>query len=136
MDYAGVLIENNKGKILFQLRDNKPNIPNPGLWAIFGGGMNPGETPKKTAIREIKEELGLVIKKENLKKLITIPVLRKKYHIFYLKTNKKIQEFTLKEGSSMKFMNRKELLKKRNVVPIVRYFFLIYPLLSKFLKRN
>ena len=57
MNYVGVIIENREGKVLFQLRDNKKDIPNPNLWSIFGGGINNSEKPKEAAVREILEEL-------------------------------------------------------------------------------
>ncbi len=57
MDYAGILIERNDGKMLFQLRGNNPNIRNRNCWSLFGGGINKNETPIGAAIRELKEEM-------------------------------------------------------------------------------
>ena len=39
------------------------------LWGLVGGGVKKHETPLQAIIREIKEELGLKISKDNLKKL-------------------------------------------------------------------
>lgn len=51
-----VIIYDDEGKILLQHRDNAaPTAPN--KWSFFGGGMESGEIPVQTAIREIKEEL-------------------------------------------------------------------------------
>ena len=47
-------------KFLMQLRDNIPNIVFPGYWALFGGHMEPGETPDMTVKREILEEIGYI----------------------------------------------------------------------------
>ncbi|MGC1332995.1 NUDIX domain-containing protein, partial [Pseudomonas sp.] len=38
--------------ILIYQRDDKPNIPWPGLWDLPGGGREDDETPLQTAVRE------------------------------------------------------------------------------------
>lgn len=45
-------------QFLMQLRDNIPTILYPGYWALFGGHIEPGETPEIAAQREILEEIG------------------------------------------------------------------------------
>jgi 8-oxo-dGTP diphosphatase len=45
-------------RFLMQLRDNKPNILYPGYWGLFGGHIEPGETPEIAVVREIAEEIG------------------------------------------------------------------------------
>lgn len=52
---CGVLIYDTN-KVLLQLRDNIPTIASPGMWATPGGGVEPNETYKQGAIRELKEE--------------------------------------------------------------------------------
>jgi 8-oxo-dGTP diphosphatase len=47
------------GRYVMQLRDNKPGIAAPGVWALFGGRVEYGEEPKAALIREVQEELGL-----------------------------------------------------------------------------
>ncbi|MDZ8024478.1 MAG: NUDIX hydrolase [Nostoc sp. SerVER01] len=54
-----ILYQNNK--FLMQLRDNIPNIPYPGHWALFGGHIEPGETPDVAVKREILEEIGYTL---------------------------------------------------------------------------
>lgn len=39
-------------------RDDDPSIPYPGLWDFPGGGREGAETPRETAIRETREEVG------------------------------------------------------------------------------
>ena len=45
------------GKYLMQLRDNIPNILYPGVWAFFGGHLEPGEEPEEGLKRELIEEI-------------------------------------------------------------------------------
>lgn len=55
MSAAGIILYEN-GKILLQKRsDNKK-------WALHGGAMEMGETTEETAIRETREEIGIIPK--------------------------------------------------------------------------
>jgi 8-oxo-dGTP pyrophosphatase MutT (NUDIX family) len=54
---AAVLVATD-GRYLLQLRDDKPTIHMPDHWALFGGSLEPGETPADGLVRELEEELG------------------------------------------------------------------------------
>ncbi|MEY3333950.1 MAG: hypothetical protein RLZZ176_2253 [Cyanobacteriota bacterium] len=43
-------------KFLMQLRDNIPNIIAPGCWALFGGHIEPGESPEIAVQRDIYQD--------------------------------------------------------------------------------
>lgn len=58
-----LLIRN--GKILLSRRQNKGW--GDGMLCIPGGHIESGETPRQGAIRELREETGLIIKEERLK---------------------------------------------------------------------
>jgi mutator protein MutT len=118
MGYSGAILTNNQGKILFQLRDE--NGRNPNKWGIFGGGIKKGETPVKAIKRELKEELGINISKEKISQERKLPLID--YYIFgiNLKKNPKISD--LKEGKNMKFMTKKEFLKKQDALQRVKLF--------------
>lgn len=49
------------GHFLLQLRDNKPGIPYPGHWGLFGGHLEPGETPQEALRRELLEEIDYAV---------------------------------------------------------------------------
>jgi len=52
---VGVIVVDYNGKILLEKRSDN------GMWGLPGGGMEPGESIYKTALREVKEETGLDI---------------------------------------------------------------------------
>ena len=60
---VGVWIFNVDGQVLLGRRLSKHGH---GTWGLPGGHMKFGETPLKTAIREVKEETGLDISKKNV----------------------------------------------------------------------
>jgi len=51
-----ILYQDNK--YLMQLRDNIPTIAAAGCWGLFGGHIEPGETPEIAVKREVMEEIG------------------------------------------------------------------------------
>ncbi|HAG69255.1 MAG TPA: NUDIX hydrolase [Lachnospiraceae bacterium] len=52
---CGVLIENEKGQVLLQKRSDT------GEWCVPGGALEPMETYREAAAREIREEVGIEV---------------------------------------------------------------------------
>jgi 8-oxo-dGTP pyrophosphatase MutT (NUDIX family) len=46
-------------RYLLQHRDNRPDIWDPDRWGLFGGSIDPGESPEEALARELAEELEL-----------------------------------------------------------------------------
>ena len=55
---VAIAILYQEDKFLMQLRDNIPGIFYPGYWGLFGGHLEPGETPDIAVKREVIEEIG------------------------------------------------------------------------------
>lgn len=59
IDVAAAILENQNGEILIARR--KPGKKLPGFWEFPGGKIESGETPQQCLIRELHEEMNLVI---------------------------------------------------------------------------
>jgi 8-oxo-dGTP pyrophosphatase MutT (NUDIX family) len=62
---ARVLVLDRSGRLLL-LRGVDPSAPDRPFWFTVGGGLEPGETPRSGAVRELYEETGLVVAEEDL----------------------------------------------------------------------
>lgn len=59
--------------LIAYLRDQKPDIPFPGMWDLPGGGREGEENPIDCALREVEEEFGLRIASDRVQKLKRYP---------------------------------------------------------------
>lgn len=55
-----------RGRVLTLLRDDRTDIPWPGMWDLPGGGREGAEAPLDCALREAQEEIGLSIPPERV----------------------------------------------------------------------
>ena len=81
-------------------------------------------------MRELKEELGINVKKEQLYLWATISSIKKKRYLFQLRL-KITRQLKLAEGASMGYFTLPEMLRKKNVVNSLRLLLLI-KLLTRF----
>ena len=126
---AKTFIKNKKlGKYLFCLRDNKPDIPNPNCWSLFGGGIDPGETPLEALNREIKEETNIEIYDIQLldSHEVTLHVKNKPYtitgNIFLAYTDAGIDDIELYEGQKVGYFTIDEIKKMKNITSTMPSF--------------
>ena len=69
---AGVLLIDDRGWILLQLRDAHGAYPY--HWATVGGAIEPGETAEQAARRELREETGYVADALHFGSEVTVPL--------------------------------------------------------------
>jgi 8-oxo-dGTP pyrophosphatase MutT (NUDIX family) len=116
---VGVILKSGE-KFLLQLRDDKEWIKTPNKWSIFGGGIEKGESPKTTAIREMEEELGLKLTDKDLKLIVKVH----SHYIFLSEKEINLSQLELHEGQDMKLFSRREIIWMKNVHLWTRLFFI------------
>lgn len=62
---ARVVLTDDAGRILL-FEDSDPGLPGARWWMTPGGGIDPGETHLQAAVRELREETGLVLAEDQL----------------------------------------------------------------------
>jgi len=99
--YSGGFLYNPQAQaVLLHLRDNQtPNNPN--KWAFFGGQNEGAESPENCFIRELGEELGIIIEKGTPQYLCDyLNINRGTWrYIFYIESNKSKADMKLTEGA-------------------------------------
>jgi len=73
MQAVSVIPINAEGKILLQLRDDRPDINYPNCWTIFGGAVESNETPDQAIQRKLLENIEFELPLR-LWKVQTIPI--------------------------------------------------------------
>jgi len=77
-------IMNSNGELLIQRRAlTKESYP--GMWAMTGGSAVKGENSQKAIIREVKEEIGLILKKEELELVRKFRTTRTYIYTYFVK---------------------------------------------------
>lgn len=104
------------GRILCQLRDDKPGIKFPGYWSASPGGhVEPNEHPRDAIVRELLEEFEARV--TNLKELITITEAGQDmlgiYHAFSANLDMPVSEIRCHEGQRADFFDPSEALRLR-----------------------
>lgn len=62
---ARVLLMDSGGRTLL-VRGHDGDEPTRSWWFTVGGGIDPGETPREAAVREVREETGIVLSPQDL----------------------------------------------------------------------
>ena len=97
--HVAIAILYQKNKFLMQLRDNIPGILYPGYWALFGGHIEPGETPDVAVKREILEEIGYIL--PPFVEFGCYPNERVVRHVFHAPLLVELNQLVLNEGWDM-----------------------------------
>lgn len=96
MPVVGVVIINDRNEILLQKRSRfKRN--NPGKWGICGGKVDLGETTLDAGVRETLEEIGILLKKKELKFLSIAMNEKIHFTVYYIRKNIEVRECKLQQ---------------------------------------
>ncbi len=98
------------GKILMQKRDDGKgvSIPYPNMWTIPGGGIEKGESPIESVMREIEEEFGLKITARECRSVLVYDHDDVSDNVFLCRFDDSQKPF-LHEGAEMKWMTLGEV---------------------------
>jgi mutator protein MutT len=108
---ATALLFDRNGQLLIYLRDDKPTIPFPNHWDLFGGHVEPGELPEEALIREIREELAIELSEYRHIadfECIEGDVAPNTKHVFVARTPRAAAELVLQEGQRLEAIDLKE----------------------------
>ncbi len=73
MKLATLCYVRRNGRTLMLHRLKKAGDIHAGRWNGLGGKFEPGESPEHCAVREVREESGLVVRRPELKGVLTFP---------------------------------------------------------------
>ncbi len=122
-DAVAALIVIDGNRYLMQLRDKMRGIYYPGHWGLFGGAVDPGETPLETLHREMMEELQLTVKNPVYFTCFDFDFSftgqSKHFRLFYEISIKSedLPNLVLGEGLLMQSFTLQEILAEPHVVP-------------------
>ncbi|MGF1541679.1 MAG: NUDIX domain-containing protein [Pleurocapsa sp.] len=98
-----------QGKFLMQLRDNIPGILYPGVWGLFGGHLELGESPEIGLKRELIEEINYSV--ELVEKFACYGDKKIIRHIFHLPLLVEIEALELNEGWDLGLVSTEDILR-------------------------
>lgn len=119
-----VWIQNSRGEYLISKRTPNKHFPN--LWECTGGSALAGETSLQAALREVREELGIVLPPEN-GRLIRSDICREDFSdVWLFHHDADLKNVVLQEGETCgaKWAAKEDLLALRatgELVPVFDY---------------
>ncbi len=124
---TGILLETPNKDLIFQHRDDIPNIINPGKVCTFGGHSEGEETPVECALRELEEESTLSLFHFNLELFVhfTLSPPHLEEYIFIAK-NINPSKIKVLEGQGYKIVSKDSDLNQINFSTLSRYLIYLY----------
>ncbi len=113
---VGMILYTDDGRVLLQQRDDKPEIPYPGFWTLFGGAVEAGETPDEAVHRELMEELSISLPMAFWHDYVC-PVRSKpggvttRNFVYTARLVQPVESLTLYEGQAMRLFSPSEAMR-------------------------
>ena len=104
---VAMAIIHQDGKYLMQLRDDIAGIAYPGVWGLFGGHLEPKESPEAGLKRELIEEIGYSV--HQLTKFRSMEMDLYVRHFFYCSLTVPVETLELNEGWDLKLLTKAEI---------------------------
>ena len=111
---ASVILYNDKNEILLQ-KKTSDFVPWPNYWCLFGGHIEPGESPEQAAYREVSEELGFPV--DHIDFLVTLPYGDSLAYVYTRKIYFPLSDISLSEGAGFALFGEHEI-KGIDVIPV------------------
>lgn len=99
--------QSSEPRFLLQLRDDIPTIAYPGVWGLFGGHLEPEETPLEGLKRELLEEISYAVLSP--KPFQTVADERAVRHIFSASLTVSVDDLFLREGQDLGLLSLAEI---------------------------
>jgi 8-oxo-dGTP diphosphatase len=100
-----IILLNDRREVLMYLRDDKPQIPYPNMWSLMGGMLEDGETPLECIVREIEEEIGIVLDPSEVEHVCTRDLHFGVEHTFFTRVAFEIDDVVLTEGQGLRWFS-------------------------------
>lgn len=104
--HVAIAILHSSDQFLLQLRDNIPGILYPGHWGLFGGHLEPGETPGVAIKRELLEEIGYAPPVLSFGCYSDSKVIR---HVYHAQIAVEVNQLILNEGWDMGLLTSEQI---------------------------
>ena len=109
-----VWMQNSRGEFLITQRS--PNKGYPLMWESTGGSALTGDDSLTAALREVEEETGLQLKKENGKVLLSLKRTNDFCDVWYFRQDFDLKDVVLQEGETVdkKYATAREIIAMRD----------------------